>query len=446
MESVELRGIWWPQEMDDSTPDEAVAGTLSFSPTEGGELNLIGHFVPFFERIDEDPADSGDLDTIYGLTTEGEYITLLDCIPSGSSSNRVFTTESYQFTQIISGGLVETNTTYWKCSFSFHNLKWWTQIDSVTTPGDSPLSQGPAISKSLSTSEADILLNIHEDMASVIGNNVGNVYFAIYPCEPLTINEYFSQYIRPLQNLVTLGVGTAVSPTFINIYSDPFGHPHSKSSYSYEAANYHVPDDIRCFEMNFTLKDINFKEDIENWITSYETLGRLHDHYFGTLYANNMYVRLQFMSMIFALEDYHRRAFPGKQKIMDEQIFKRFRDLTLERMPRVSAYERVKNIFQSLGNEPSAKDRLEDITNRHEDMFPESYDIESNLKTVTDTRHKIAHSLGETLSSIKVKEHEILLRIIALAVVLDIAGVNAQKAREILEEEYNKIGYIKKSN
>ena len=356
----------------ESMPADAVAGTLSFSPEEGGRLDLIGCFVPIFERMDGD-IDDFQIDTIYGLTTDGEYVTLLECLPPRSrakSSDRAFETESYPFARILTGELVTQSSEYYKCSFSFHYLKEWTDILSIDTPGDQLIPQGPAQSESLRTDEADIILDVYEDLSTVLGSNIRTAIFAIYPEESLTIDVFISDYLRPLQNLITLGIGTPVSPSFINVFSDPFGHPRSKCSFSYQASNYHEPDEIKRSDMMFTLTDIDFEESIRSWLESYETLGRLHNHYFGTLYAENMYIRLQFMSMIFALEDYHRRSFPQKQKIMEKKVFKRFRKVALERLPPIAARKRIKDLVRSIGNEPSVADRLRILLRGMRMCFP----------------------------------------------------------------------------
>lgn len=439
VKDIDLKGKWWTQEMDggDSVPDEAVAGTLSFSPTNGGELDLIGCFTPLSERI-----DSNSPDIIYGVSTEGEYMTLFGCTISRSSGNAPFTTENYRFTQIVKGGLVQQESEFWRCSFSFYNLDEWTQIARVTTPGDPIRSVGPAVSKSSIVDETDIILDIYEDISATTGNNIEKVFFSIYPNEPLTIDEYLSQYIRPLQNLVVLGLGEAVSPKFIDLYPERFGYPQPTYSFSYQSSNYHEPRNFNWGKMKFSLQDINFEKSIRRWFENYGEMERLHHHFFGTMYSNNMFVRLRFMSMIFALEEYHRRAFPDEQKIMNNELFHRMKGISLSRMPSVIAHERISNVFGSLGNEPSAKDRLKDITDKHEDMLPDSYDVDSNLSTIRDTRHTIAHSLNESLPGITVKKHEILLRVIALAVMLDIADVDPSKRKSILEKKHEEVGFI----
>lgn len=343
---------------------------------------------------------------------------------------------------VIKRGLVNTESEYWKCSFSFNNLDKWTGVRSVSTPGDHDIDVGPAVTKSLSTEDADIILNMHEDMSSAFEGRLGRVYFTVYSDEPLTYSEYLSEYVSPLQNLITLGVGDAVFPTFLNLYSARFGHHDSKHSAHWDVPYYREQDDAHSMQMNFTLQDIEFADVVEQWLESSSSVERLHDHYFGTRYNDSMYVNTQFMSMMFALEAYHRRAFPDRQKTMSKKVYRRFQETTLERMPKVAVWGRARDLFRSIVNEPSIGDRLLDITGRHEGMFPESYDIESNLSTIKTVRHTIAHSLPEDLSTTDIARAEILVRIIVLAVLLDTAGIDEEKGREILDGEYSGVDRI----
>ncbi|WP_328221396.1 HEPN domain-containing protein [Halobacterium salinarum] len=145
---------------------------------------------------------------------------------------------------------------------------------------------------------------------------------------------------------------------------------------------------------------------------------------------------------MFALEAYHRRAFPDRQKTMSKKVYRRFRETTLERMAKVAVWGRARDLFRSIVNEPSIGGWLLDITGRHEGMFPESYDIEANLSTIKRVRHTIAHSLSEDLSTTDIARAEILVRIIALAVLLETAGIDEEKGREILGDEYSGVDRI----
>ncbi|MCU4753475.1 hypothetical protein OB919_16035 [Halobacteria archaeon AArc-curdl1] len=443
MDELELKGEWWLKEMaedsDDIIPDDAVAGTLSFSPETGGNLELIGGFYHPFELFKDDDEDTNGPVTIHGVSTDGEYVSLLDCMYTNGGANSkdiTFRTETYEIGQIIRGGFVDKNTRYWKCSFSFDNLDKWTGLRTVAVPGDFDVAPGPSLTAEASTDEADIILNVHEDIHYPVGTPVGRVYFTVYVDQPLTQKEFSSRYIRPLQNLVTLGVGEPVFPTFLNLYSERYGPYESQHKATHRVSYYREQEDISSQQMDFTLQDLDFETSVKQWHTHYNDVKRLHHNYFGTEYNDKMYVRTQFFSLMSALEAYHRAAFPDRQKIMTKSVFDRFKSTLFPRIPSVAARERIENLVNSIGNEPSIGDRLLDITGRHESVFPREYDIESNLSTIKKIRHNIVHSLSEEYTTTEIAEAKILLRIVVLAVLLDTVGLDDAKSREILKEEY----------
>ena len=53
-----------------------------------------------------------------------------------------------------------------------------------------------------------------------------------------------------------------------------------------------------------------------------------------------------------------------------------------------------------------------------------------------------AHSLPEDLSTTDIARAEVLVRIIVLAILLDTAGIDEEKGREILANEYSSVDRI----
>ena len=69
MESFDFKGFWWLS----NNPSEKLSGICSFTPSEGGELELIGDFSNLAEGNDSDQPL-----LILGTTLKGE-ITLYNC-------------------------------------------------------------------------------------------------------------------------------------------------------------------------------------------------------------------------------------------------------------------------------------------------------------------------------------------------------------------------------
>ncbi len=71
MHEMTYRGEW---RLPDDSPDNAVAGEFTFIPEDGGGLQLIGSFRDINEMN-----TVTEVETIFGVTTEGNRITLKDC-------------------------------------------------------------------------------------------------------------------------------------------------------------------------------------------------------------------------------------------------------------------------------------------------------------------------------------------------------------------------------
>ena len=95
-----------------------------------------------------------------------------------------------------------------------------------------------------------------------------------------------------------------------------------------------IRDRLYPYDMLFTFKDISDRFEIllKNWFEKADTLGPVYDLYFGTLYNPRMYLQHQFLSLIQAIEVYHRRKFEGKYLSDDdyEPIYEKFEEFINE--------------------------------------------------------------------------------------------------------------------
>lgn len=120
MESFEYHGYW-------RLPNQTttIAGTLKFSPTQGGTLELLGSFEEF-GGISNPIAAKHEI--IHGYTPDGKFITLYKCINIHTSFSQpgYFTTKFYVnviFVGIFFDNLQEI--TFKKISINFLNLDEW---------------------------------------------------------------------------------------------------------------------------------------------------------------------------------------------------------------------------------------------------------------------------------------------------------------------------------
>jgi hypothetical protein len=132
-----IRGRFWLPE----TPDNPIAGTLRFSPGDGGRLSLIGHV--------EDPASRTPLpdtvDRILGESTGGRPITLDNCL---QTTWHVFCAgvgeQSFHLGVIFDGLEYEAHVLpeFEEVVVGLRHLRDWTGLDGLTETHSLPQAFG----------------------------------------------------------------------------------------------------------------------------------------------------------------------------------------------------------------------------------------------------------------------------------------------------------------
>ena len=75
-----IKGYWWIS----NSPDEKVAGVLTYTPGDSLMLEIIGQLKPNVSAVEEF-INSENEDVIYGLSSDAKKITLINCHRSGGA-------------------------------------------------------------------------------------------------------------------------------------------------------------------------------------------------------------------------------------------------------------------------------------------------------------------------------------------------------------------------
>lgn len=124
---VEMKGYWWLP----SAPDKKVAGILTYTNEQEIILELIGSFYPSIPNfLDKFLIGDSFIEEkiIFGLTSEGNKITLIDCIPGFSAkSDCPFSTFNYQCQYSINGTYLNSidDKIFFKAYSNFKLLSQW---------------------------------------------------------------------------------------------------------------------------------------------------------------------------------------------------------------------------------------------------------------------------------------------------------------------------------
>ena len=398
---------------------------------DGGTLELIGSL----SELNVYPEEL----RLFGVTTDGDPVTLQADLSqeSHSVSAYSFRTEEYHIREAYVGGFVPENATFWRLSFSLSNLPKWTNFRGLETPGDALLPEGPAKTVEAVLDEADIVLRAYEDTQSRLPAFPSKAFFNVYPSEPLTFDEFYSQYLRPLQNLVTLGVGQAVYPHTVTVYPEQYGPPDSHLRVYSRIPYYRQFEEVPPQRMQFTLSDLTFSSAVEAWFDSVAQVPKFHSRYFGRKYNREMFLDSEFLSLVVGLELYHREVYPSGS-YMSEKAWEQVREGIIKRVPELVVKERIAGLIRSIGNRYSLGDRLRDIVGDHEELVEPMFDTRKAVGDAVGARIDIAHGTDhEELEIEELHRRKEQVDVIATACLLDILAIDKSVSRRILEKMYH---------
>lgn len=211
MYELEVRGEWWEPVKNEEgcyeipPKQDRVAGELSYMPSQGATLDLIGKISPGF--LHEDDVD--ERATIHGQTTDGNLVTLLNCFVSNSTNNYSdiwFESESYYSGRVLVGDLLNISAKFWKLSFSTQSLSKWTNTRIEDSPGTERFPTGPAMVRGVELGGVDLTLKMWENVESLTPGYPGSAHLEIWPSSPMTISTYLDDYLVPLRIFLNLGI------------------------------------------------------------------------------------------------------------------------------------------------------------------------------------------------------------------------------------------------
>lgn len=334
-ETFAVKGKWF---LAESEMENSVDGILNYSPQKI-ELDLIGSFYdPFLIQNLNRPQQI----TIYGFSEQGEWYTLLGCVPSkmhmnapGFDSISYIVNWFYVGTRIIQS---ETDNIVERARFSFTNIDAWLKYSVLEVVSkndhrrteciidmDSPrLDRGsfaiPQIGLSLNE-ELEYNLEFPKDYFLNEKREINlNRFFRFVPLSETSCSlKKMADYMHQLRRLLTLLVGTAMYFKYVD-----FDMGSSQESFGDEVVE--VKNSCRMFfcqvgdigkTKHLLSRDLRLillkREDLQSsmeiilnrWYKEQERLGEIINPYVSDLYLP-AYMENKFLSIVKGLETYHR--------------------------------------------------------------------------------------------------------------------------------------------
>ena len=328
IEEFEYEGEWWLP----NKPKKQISGILRFTPDEGAILDLKNSFM---DIIDIKKILYPEI--ILGISSDKKNITLHKCIQTVSNSfaDEVFVGAHFQKKEDMK---------FKKLSIHYSNLDEWVDISGfeIQPLFDEKKVKGVVIKhmlpKSIQAAIGDgykIFIDIQATYPILPipvrkeASIKQRTYIRIEPSEEKSFDEY-RNIMYHIRNFLSLGIGEPVYPLAIEgiteankeIREDKTYYPPVKIFYE-QSDIPKAPKTVYPFEMLFTFKDISdrFEVFLRNWFGKADLLEPVYDLYFGTLYNPRMFLEFQFLSLIQAIESFHRRRYGGKYLLGEKYLF-----------------------------------------------------------------------------------------------------------------------------
>ncbi|WP_312909296.1 HEPN domain-containing protein [Natronosalvus caseinilyticus] len=385
MQSVEFEGYWWPP----GEHENRVGGVLSYEPESGATLNLFESFESgvLLTREREHEAHS----RLYGLSKEGDLLTLVDSHRDGFSSTQTVagnvSYSTYQPRYVLDGIHVpqNKNISFTRLTTSFPGIEEWTQhipssdVDGV--PGrtveivvDNPDPiEAKTVEYTLTLSSSFKTSRSRGETPSV----PNETRFHLYPKHPAITLSRLRDYIYSLRGLLTIATNHPIEPRYVQARTPDSGF--TTIDVYYGNPSFGQPGSPGITNLNFRLPDIpnGFSGLIERWFGLRQDTKSAIDLFLGTQYNPNMYRENIFLSLTQAIESYHRRRY--QDEYMDSQKYES------------GVYPDVMDFIRG-----DLNDVYDDPSMFHGNSLSQSQ--VQQLKTMSDA-HDIPNDLGNVLDS-----------------------------------------------
>ena len=426
-ESLTYKGLWYLPDQ----PEKSVAGILYYNLSEKIQLELIGNIIS-----EKDPIlsifgkDNKRPKMIYGESSEGKKITLLNCHSGKSSYNfsSSFPLTSFLCQYAIIGKhlLSPEEKCFNKIKVLTPALPKW--ISSSLVKQDIGFEKNRILNFKLNIerqSEIHSEFNINPNFKFTLVSGVGMSGQEIYP-EFVKISQHSFFHIESLNEKTSLfellnlaglfiqflSLATNSEQYTIEIFLEDFDDyilsRRTKRLNQTEVLliNRTKESKVSPADFLFSYRDVkgNFESIIQKWFSTSNMLAPIRNHLLDSIIQKTSFGSIDFLIVVQAIEGYHTR-FVNKKRIQ-------------------------------------LKPRIEDLVNKYSLNVKKIREYNFNIQHVVNTRDYYSHFferddrpiIEEGLELYRVTEK---LRMLLICCVLDLVGFDQKKINEIIEKNCN---------
>lgn len=446
MEKFELKGVWWLPENDENY----IHGILKFDPEDGAYLELMGQLIDH---------KTNEADIILGRSANGKNITLYKCF----DLQKTFVSFGFPTTTIFANMIFEgvhfnreEDIIFNELSCHYSNLDEWAWMNGISIKESASKKieikyEYPPVESATISEDYD--MEIYAITQRPIYFTVQNEVSIVQKTYIKLINKNLNSFekhrdkLDHIQNFISLGVGVPVS------IIDLFGKvEENKEDFEGEiiyskveiyfstrqVSNSHKQ--VLPQRMLFNFRDIRdeFHEIINNWFNMKKTLNPIFNLYFGTIYNSDMYLEQKFLSLVQAIESYHRRTRKNNEidpSDHEEKVNKIIQSVDEEHQ------EWLRNRLR-YSNEPTLRNRLTELVKECDSLLnlPSGRKKKSFISNVYNTRNYLTHYdmalFDKAAKGIKLLNICTMLEIIIEYNLLVDIGFSKEKTNKLLKKRY----------
>lgn len=453
----EVNGIWWLP----SQPDKRFSGTLFYKHEDEMTLEIQGSFrdIRAFGRV-----EASEQEIILGLTDDGKQCTLYNNFETRSQLNLPGITKTVFLSQYLFVGKHFNSVddlSFTSMMARFTNLESWLAQNPFKTDFKFEEREWTVSYTFPDKIEVDIAdakirttygYNTNDNLFTSIERH-HTAYFEIAPKDAQGLNYYWAK-IFDLNNLLTLLIGQTTYTKKITAMGDEITIAPGKKTREtidilYTQRKPTLKENIHPFEMIAPLPRISNKVStvISLWFSNADKLRSVYDLFFGTFFNPGMYLQFHFLSLMQALESYHRVSRGGKY--LTDVDWKPYKDKIMASIPpelesgfKESLKSRIK-----YGNEYSLRKRIGELISSLDDTVKAALSPSANYFSgpIVNTRNFLTH-YDDELKPLALDGNDLYyangrLKVLMIILLLREIGIEDTEALTMLRES-RQYGFI----
>ena len=327
-EEFECGGEWWLPD----NPEEKIRGTLKFAHGEGGILDLDGNFGDI-EGINE----FLEVPIILG-SSRGENITLHRCSRQKSSLHIPRHSTSQFFVSKIFKGVhfqMPEEIKFKSIAIHYSHLDEWVNISGLRhfshDDGEIKYELPDPIEARINDDYTIKIIGVEFPWSRVTKeiSIKEKTCIKIEAAEEKSFEELMEMSHR-IQQFLSLAMGEPVHPLDIKGVTETEDERRAERIYNPPVDIFSripffnpVTRPLHPKDILFTFREISdrFGNMLRNWIEKSELFEPVYDLHFGTIYDPDLYLELEFLSLMQAIETFHRRKYGGKYLADEKYLF-----------------------------------------------------------------------------------------------------------------------------